>query len=267
MKTENRVCKKIMGIVGFFIIVISIGVVFAEVGSNPFDGYQLNASYNIQIWAVSDCQQVNNTGSSTYFVPTRTAAELNAFKAHLPTGVASTSCTNYPSRIALWGGKIAKHTNSSGVWVDDSDCSTSWPSNNLTYCSEWNYESYAAVNFNTEWIYNWKLGGCTGSYESPKVTLTCQLCTDIVSAPACYSKTPTCIWHSWGSGCTREFCNNYYTQSECQDAGCYWSGTWCYAGMYCTDIMFEDSCSTETTYYDGPCCWNTGGGYCDVGAC
>ncbi len=274
---KNNIKKKMLIFLVLFItIILGIFFVFAtwNVPSNPGEGFRTNHSTRMQVWALGDCQHINNTNpADDFFIPTRTAAELNSFKAHPPLYVTSVPCTSpnvSVKRVSSWTGWVNMHTNDSGVWVHDPDCTSGANDDIIVQCRKWWPETYSYTFFANEHIYSWRARNCAAGYleNNTRPTYSCLLCTDISSSYTCNSLSPQCIWHSYGSGgCSRDYCYSYTTQSSCQSIGCYWAGNSCYGGAYCTDIAYENSCSMETTYYDGLCCWNSLYGTCEQGAC
>ncbi len=270
---EKKSVKKIVVFVVILTVLITAGIVIATdlVPSNAREGFRTNHTTRMQVWAVGDCQHINNTGATyDYFIPTRTSTELNSFKAHPPTGVTSVSCTTANvsvRRIASWTGWVNMHTNDSGVWVHDPDCTSGTLYSNLSQCQKWWPETYSYQFHSYEHIYGWRAGSCASGYLEnwTKPTYTCNQCTELLSYQACYAQVPFCHWHTYGSKCTSQYCGSYGYSTDCTNAGCYWYNGMCYAADYCSLLVSEDDCSNELTRIDGGCCWV---GYCsNGGAC
>lgn len=271
---------KMIGSVVFFLVIIASASIVLALGypDNPAEGFRYNTTTNyMQIWAHSSCVSFFNdsAGSVTkdYFLPTRTSTEFLAMRDHLPFGVLNwISCDVNEHRVSEYSGWVNMHTNDSGVWVHDPDCTSGASYTFLEQCQKWWPESINTQFFVNEHIYGWKAGECSGSYLEnwTKPTYRCILCTQEYSdETAC--EAAGCYWHSYNPTCSIYYCYGYGTSTECQDAGCFWSGSGCFGAQYCDTFADETECNAEMAYYEDPCDWDSyniccydgGNGYCN----
>ncbi len=108
------------------------------------------------------------------------------------------TCKNTPiydltPRIAFWSGKVNQHTNASGIWTSDPDCSSGTEFNTaggrLTYCEKWYLNTKCVKEYLMETITTWRTGittGCNGPFTSTQQSYKCVQSSS--ECPNCYNK-------------------------------------------------------------------------------
>jgi len=79
-------------IISFIFILVILFVSAYSTWSTGWLVVNNGVSVDVLVTAAETCHRVTNSGSYTYFVPTKTTTEWDAFAAHLPSGVGVGSC-------------------------------------------------------------------------------------------------------------------------------------------------------------------------------
>jgi len=238
---------KILLFIGLSILILA-GVVFAiDIIS---EGYELKANSIKQVKSPTACYQATNAGSNDYFVPTKTTAELASFISNLPGDVSAVLCSSssLPPRISAWPGKVNTHTApSTGVWTVDPDCSSGaalldTEPLRVTYCRKFHAETIGSPTYAIEAITAFTTGGCVTRATGTMQSYECVLCSEYDAQVTCDGIG--CDWHYYYWGCSMDPCTSYGV-GDCENMGCYWSGSNCLEAPSCYEWYDETECDYD----------------------